>query len=172
MSARLGLMNTTTKALLVAIPAAILGFALELNGPLGAALWPEPPAGPEPAGAALGALMGMGVLEALAFGAGVAFLVFGWAVVQRAPGVSKGLATGAYLAIAWLFVNWVPHSAMHMTNAHDDFARLALIEYVFHFTLMLGGATLALFFLRVLRASPARMVAPEAPADRPLVAAR
>lgn len=165
-------MNKVAKVLLVAVPAAILGFALELNGPLGSALWPAPPTGPEPTGGALGALIAMGVLEALAFGAGVAFLVFGWGLMQRAPGVSRGLATGAWLAIGWLLVNWVPHTAMHMTNAHDDFARLALIEYVFHFTLMVGGAVLALFFVRVVRASPGAPAAAPVQSGAPLLATR
>jgi hypothetical protein len=99
---------------------------------------------------------------------GVAFLVFGWGIIRDAPGVSRNLATGAYLAIAWGLFNWIPHTSMHITNAADDFGRLVLIEYVFHFTLILGALVLARFFWRILDTTMARPTVTAAP--KPMVA--
>lgn len=154
------------KVLAVALPLALVGFMLNPNGPLGAAVWPEPPAGPEPTAAQVPLLILVALLESLAFGAGFAFLLFGRPALDRAPGATRGWATAAYFAIAWGLVSWVPHSSMHITNAHDDFARLILIEYMFHVTLVVSAAVTAMFFWRVLHASPAQPRADAAPHAR------
>lgn len=149
-------MNTTTKVLLVAIPFAILGFMLQPSSPLGAAIWPaQDPAAPQPTSAQLPLLIIVSVLEALAFGAGFAFLAFGRSALANAPGATSGWASAAYFAIAWGLVSWVPHSSMHITNGADDFGRLILIEYLFHVTLIFCAGILAMFFVRVLRGSAA-----------------
>lgn len=140
--------------LAVALVAAAVGFLFEGNGPVGAMIWP-PADGPEPEGAVLGLLVVMGVLEALAFGVGVAFLVFGYPWIRNLAGSSAGYALAVYLSVAWLLVNWVPHTALHMNHGNievaSDFAGLAAIEYGFHLTLIVAGCLIAHFFLRVAR---------------------
>ena len=143
-------MQTRVKAIAVALVFAALGFMLNPSAPIGQAVWGPQPEGPAPEGAVLGALVLYSVLEAIAFGLGAAFIAFGWPLVKKAAASTAG-ASAAFAAIAWMLVSWVPHSAMHMTNAHDDFARLALIEYVFHVTLIASAIVLARFLLGVVR---------------------
>ena len=157
-------MDTKWKILAVTLAFGLLGFAIEANGPLGPAIWgAAPESGAEPTGAQLPLLIVVGVTEALAFGLGFAFLLFGWTRVANAPGVSKALGTAAAAAIAWGLLSWVPHSAMHITNAPDDFGRLIFIEYAFHVTLIVAAAVLALFAYRA-SARPAAGAARAAPA--------
>src|SRR5688572_27844052 len=104
-------MKTWLKVLLVALPAAVVGSHLQSNGPVGKLLWPPAP-GPAPTAAQLAWLVPLGLVEAVAFGIGVAFLVFGWPLLRRAPGVGRGLAVATYLAVGFSLVSWVPHIAM------------------------------------------------------------
>lgn len=144
-------MQTKTKVILVAIAAAAFAFMLNPNAPLGAAIWgPVVLDGGGPTGIVLALLTAYSVIEAIVFGAGVAFITFGWRLAKKAA-ASLALARAAFVAIAWMLVSWVPHTAMHMTNAHGDYARLALIEYVFHFTLLLSALVLMRFFLDMVR---------------------
>lgn len=155
-------METRTKALLVALPVAVLGFMLGSNAPLGALIWPPAPGGHAPTGLQLPLLMIVAVIEALAFGAGAAFLVFGLPLVKRAP-VSNRVAWAAYLAAGWGLVSWVPHTAMHISNPADAIGRLVAIEYIFHVTLVLSAAALATFFVKVAQASASVRVAAQPP---------
>src|SRR6266571_1586753 len=97
----------------------------------------------------------LSLVESLSFGLGVAFLIFGRPLVDR-MGRSPGLTTAAYVAIAFLLLNWWPHDNMHrMTNG--DWSRVVLVEYTFHLPLMIAGAVLAWFFVSLARrkAAPA-----------------
>lgn len=151
----------------VVLVAAVVGFALQPNGPLGSLVWPPVEGGTEPVGVQLPLLMAVGVWEALAFGAGVAFLVFGWPLVARST-VAPALARATHLAIAWGLVSWVPHTSMHISNHATDLGRLIVIEYVFHVTLVAAAAITAWFFVETLRARSAPVTA--SATARPLVA--
>ncbi|HET6405014.1 MAG TPA: hypothetical protein VFH78_10230 [Candidatus Thermoplasmatota archaeon] len=125
----------------------LVGFMLNPHAPLGAALFGAPPAGDhEPTGGQVGALMAVALVEAIAFGLGLAFLVFGYAAMARRLG-SDGSTRLAHLAVVWGLMSWVPHTAMHQTNG-DNIARLIVIEYAFHVTLVLAAAALAWAFVR------------------------
>lgn len=125
----------------------VLGFMLNPQSPIGGALWGTmPEGGEEPTGTQIGLLMAVSLLEAIAFGAGIAFLLFGHAAMTRVLG-STGFARAAQLAIVWGLASWVPHSAMHQTNG-DNMARLIVIEYVFHVTLIAAAALIAWAFVR------------------------
>ena len=152
-------MQTRWKVLAVALPFALLGFMLQPSSPVGAQIWPAHEGGAEPTGAQLPLLIFVGLVEAVAFGLGVAFLAFGRELLAKAPGATKGWASAAYVAIAWGLVSWVPHSSMHISNGPDDFARLILIEYLFHVTLIAAAGVIAMFFIRVLQA-PSRQLKP------------
>lgn len=111
--------------------------------------WPIPPTAPQPPGNVLPLFIVLSLIESLSFGLGVAFLIFGRPLMVRMAG-SQSLATAAYLAIAFLLVNWWPHDNLHrMTNG--DWSRLVLVEYGFHLPLMLAGAVLAWFFVSLAR---------------------
>jgi hypothetical protein len=136
----------------VTVGASILGFLLQPNGPLGKLLWPLEAGSVQPEGHALGLLMLMGVLESLAFGVGISFLVFGWNWVKRIT-VGRANATAVYLSIAWVLVNWVPHVSLHMHQGFpaqpSDFWGIIYIDYGFHLTMIIAGCVLALFFLKM-----------------------
>lgn len=166
-------MVNRTKFIAVAAVAAIVGFLMQSNSPLGAMLWPPHEGESEPTGAVLGGLIAMGLVEAVAFGAGVAFLVFGWPRVRDTPGVPRGLAMAAFLAVGWGLVSWVPHTAMHISNAPEDFARLVAIEYIFHFTLVIGAAIVARFLWVVMSSrAPASARAPASDSPREVAITR
>lgn len=143
-------MKTWLKVLFVALPAAVVGALFQSNGPIGNKIWPPAP-GAVPAPDQLAWLIPIGIVEAIAFGLGVAFLVFGWPYVRDAPGVSKRLAAATYAAIAFGFVNWVPHIAMH-TAGGMDFDRLIVTDIVWHIPLIIAAGITATFFVRVLGA--------------------
>jgi hypothetical protein len=144
-------MQTKTKAIIVALAFTIIGFMLNPMAPIGSAIWGEAViSGDGPTGTETAFLTAYAVLESILFGVGVAFLAFAWPLVKKVGGNVKA-AGAAFVAIAWLLVSWVPHSAMHMTNAHDNYARLVVIEYVFHVTLGIAGIVLLVFFIGVLK---------------------
>lgn len=99
-----------------------------------------------PPALAIPALIGVGLVQAVAFGAGFAFLFFGRPFLAPLGG-PKGLATASWLAVSWSLISWVPHSAMHMT-AGSDLGKLVFVEYLFHVTLIAGAALLALYLVR------------------------
>lgn len=146
-------MNLKTKVVATVLVFTIVGFLLNPQTPLGSAVFgpvaQEPGEGPPPAWA-IPALIGVGLVQSIAFGAGFAFLFFGRRFLARLGG-PQGLATASWLAVSWSLVSWVPHSAMHMT-AGNDLGKLVVVEYLFHITLILGGALLALYLVRAAEA--------------------
>jgi hypothetical protein len=151
------------KPIAVFVAATAAGFLLQSHGPLGSLLWPMAEGTPEPEGANLVLLMVIGGVEAAAFGLGVCFLVWGMPWVRK---VTRTAANGVllYLSVAWLLVNWVPHTSLHMAHGNiltpDDFGGLVAIEYGFHLTLVLAGAVIAYTLMRFSRSpAPAAAVA-------------
>lgn len=130
-----------TKAFVVGIAFALLGFLLQPHAPLGALIWPPAEDLPLAVGMQEPLLMAYGALAAIAFGIGAAFLAFGRPHVEKI-GLSSGLTTAAHLSIAWVLVNWVIHDSLHIANGHNLWGLIG-IEYAFHGTLILAGATLA-----------------------------
>jgi hypothetical protein len=127
-----------------------LGVAIVSFG-LTRVLWPDPPDASGPPGGLLPLFIVLGVLESLAFGLGVSFLIFGGGLLARLR-QSRALTVGAYLSTAWLLINWWPHDNLHRITGHGDWAGLAAIEYGFHVTLIAAGATLAVFLVSTMNA--------------------
>ena len=88
------------------------------------------------------------LLEALAFGGGVAFLLAARRGVWQAR--SK-LAIAAYLSTAWLLMAAWPHGNLHRSLGFD-LASIARIEWAIHLTALLAAIVDALFVASVLRA--------------------
>jgi hypothetical protein len=134
---------------------ALVGTALAVltgaQGPLGG-FWGAPSStelGID--GALLGAFVGYGVIEALGFGLGIAWLVNGRSMLGRG-----GLAAATYVAIGWALVSWFPHGALHQSIDEHDYGALIRIEYGFHATMLLAAAVVAVYVWRSLRAGEAR----------------
>ena len=121
---------------------------------LGQIIWPPAPGGPEPSAGQLPFFIILAACEALTFGLGVSFLLFGFTPLQRAVGGSSLRAWAMYLAIGWFLVSWWPHDNLHIHNG-DDLQGLLYIEYGFHVTLMAAGLLLAYSLLTLLRAGDA-----------------
>ena len=118
---------------------------------LGQVIWPPAPGGPEPTAGQFPFFLLLAVFEALTFGLGISFLLFGFVPLRRALGGSSWRTWAAYLAIGWFLVSWWPHDNMHIHNG-SDLQGLLYIEYGFHVTLMAAGLLLAYSLLTMLRA--------------------
>lgn len=130
--------------LVVAAPAFVLG-------PI---IWPPDAHGPAPAGLQLVLLVALSALESLAFGLGVAFVVNGLPLVRRVAGGSPARAWITFMATAWLLLSWWPHDNMHKHNG-SDIGGLIVIEYLFHFSMVLAGGAIAYVIARALASAPA-----------------
>jgi hypothetical protein len=117
---------------------------------LGQVIWPPAPGGPEPTAGQLPYFIFLALFEALTFGLGISFLLFGFAPLKRALGGATWRTWAAYLAIGWFMVSWWPHDNMHIHNG-DDLQGLLYIEYGFHVTLMASALILAYSLLTMLR---------------------
>jgi hypothetical protein len=146
-------MKTSTKVVIVTLVIAVLGFLTEPNGPLGS-FWAPSPMVPEAVGVQVPLFMVLGVLEAIAFGLAVSFLLFGYTSLRTNLPASPGLTRAAQLSIAWFLGNWWAHDSLHL-HVGMDLNSLLGIEYGFHVTLMIAGVILVWFFLSVVRAPAA-----------------
>jgi hypothetical protein len=142
-------MKTSTKVVIVTVLLGILGFLTEPNGPLGS-FWAPNPSFPQAVGAQLPLFMILGATEALAFGLGVSFLLFGYSTLKANVPVSATTARAAHLSISWLLMNWWAHDSLHLHNGMNLNGILG-IDYGFHMTLIVAGVTLARFFMAVVR---------------------
>jgi hypothetical protein len=129
----------------VAVIGAIAALAL------GRVIWPDPAGAATPPPDLLPLFIVLSILEAVAFGAGLAFVAFGLAPLRR-MNAGAALTWAAYLSISFMLLSWWPHDNLHRILGHADFAGLAWIEYLFHVPLMAGAAIVAVFFLRTKRA--------------------
>jgi hypothetical protein len=145
-------MSQKTTIILLTVVIAIAAF---LVGPV---LWPMADHGSAPTGAQLPFFILVSALEALAFGFGIAFLIYGWKWMKPVADQSRKVALVIYLCAAWLLVSWWPHDNMHIAHDMADWWGLIRIEYMFHVTLIIAGAGLAWAFTKVVRMMPARTV--------------
>lgn len=136
-------MRTKTKVVLttlaVALPAFLLGAGTPIGAPLWRAVWPYQ-AGEVDMTWQLPVFMAVGALEAIAFGLGVAFVLFGATVARRvAPGGRPGLFVAA---VTWSLGNWWLHDSLHITNGLSA-TGLVIIDLAFHTTLIAAAAIVA-----------------------------
>ena len=141
-----------TKWIVVTVVGALFALLFSVNGPFGFVLGWHPAAGtPPPSGLQLPLFLLLGVFEALAFGFGIAFLLFGYPWMRAAGPAPVALTRAAHLSIAWVLLNWWSHDSFHTANGLDLGGLLA-IEYAYHVSLMLAGAIAAAWFISVVRA--------------------
>lgn len=120
----------------------VIAFLFNGNAPIGAMIWPPEAGAHGPSAGQLPFFMVLTLISSIAFGAGVAFLIYGWSTVNAVKSQSRSHALGLYLATAWLLLNWVPHENLHIANGMN-MQGLLYIEYGFHVTLIVAG--LAMF---------------------------
>jgi hypothetical protein len=137
------------KWLIVTLVLAVIAFLASPNGPLGG-FWRPSADFPQPTDAQLPLFILLNVAEALAFGFGISFLIFGYPLMQTILPASKRLTLAAHLSIAWLLFSWWPHDSLHVANGLN-LSGLLVIEYAFHVTLMVAGVILAYFLLALVR---------------------
>lgn len=138
-------MKAHTKVAIVTVVLGALAFLTEANGPLGT-FWAPNPTFPRPEGVQLVLFMILGATEALAFGLGVAFLLFGYEPLKASTQVSPTMTRIAHLSISWVLINWWAHDSLHQ-HIGMDLSGLLKIEYGFHMTLIAAGVMLTRFFM-------------------------
>ncbi|MEM2137982.1 MAG: hypothetical protein QW568_02745 [Candidatus Anstonellaceae archaeon] len=137
-------MDSKLKAAIITLVVGIPAFILS---PI---LWPPSP-DIKPTEAQLPFFIFLSFVEALFFGAGIAFISYTWPIVSKMAGKEKPKAMQSFLAISWLLVSWWPHDNFHIHNGMDA-QGLLYIDYAFHMTLILAGAVLAYNFYRMTKA--------------------
>ena len=142
-------MKTSTKVVLVTLVLGIAAFLTEPHGPFGG-FWAPTPTAAVATGIQVPLFMFLGALEAVTFGLGVSFLLFGYSALKAQGSASTALTRGAHLAISWLLINWWAHDSIHLHNGME-LNGLLRIEYGFHVTLIIAGLTVARFFLAIVR---------------------
>jgi len=100
-------MRTSLKMLVITL---LFGVAAFVLGPV---LWPPSP-DIHPSAAQLPYLIVLSVIEALAFGFGVAFIVYGRSLIKGLTGGVGKAASAMHGSLAWLLVSWWPHDNLHM----------------------------------------------------------
>ncbi|PZR97822.1 MAG: hypothetical protein DLM69_09325 [Candidatus Chloroheliales bacterium] len=139
------------KIVAVTLPLALLTMLTSPQAPLGG-FWGPTSSMVQPNGLQTTLFILLSAVQALAFGLGIAFLIFGYSAVRALNPQRPVLALAAHLAVAWQLINWWPHSNLHATTGMDDLNRLLAIEYGFHITLIISGLIIAYFLLAAFRA--------------------
>lgn len=138
-------MKTPAKALIITLAIAVLAFLSNSVGPLGG-FWRPAADAPDPAGIQRAFFAVLLLVEAIALGLGVSFLLYGFPLVKAVGTASPVLTRAAHLAFAWLLLNWWAHDSLHLHNGMDVNGLLA-IEFGFHFTIIVAGLVLISFLL-------------------------
>ncbi|MFI0423607.1 hypothetical protein [Spongiactinospora sp. 9N601] len=87
---------------------------------------------------------GLYLVECVAFGIGVGFLLFGRNMLLRAR---RGpvLTTLTHLAVTWLLASWWPQDNFYRLTAKNDWPAQAALVYVFNITLMLAAIVVVVY---------------------------
>ncbi len=137
-------MKTWVKVALVTALFAVPAMAL------GQLIWPPDPGNPEPSAGQMPFFILLSVFEAVAFGLGISFLLFGFPALLRLARGSRLRAWAMYLSVGWFLVSWWPHDNLHL-HTGLDLQGLLYIEYGFHVTLIIAAVVLAYSLLTMLR---------------------
>ncbi len=119
---------------------------------LGRTIWPDAADIVAPTASQFPFFVFLATVEALAFGIGVSFLIYGWNAVKRVMPDDRRGAVLVLLSITWLLASWWPHDNLHRHNGMD-IAGLLKIEYGFHLTLVIASLIVAYYFWKFLKRS-------------------
>lgn len=132
------------KLIIITLVCAVSAFLL------GRVIWPDSSDVPMLSGIQFASLVFISGLEALAFGAGISFIIFGRSLIKRLPSESSRHRNLAFWSIAWTLVSWWPHDNMHRANGITNVWGLIKIEYLFHLTLIICAFIIASYFIRTI----------------------
>jgi hypothetical protein len=129
---------------LVTLAGLVVAMTTGPQGPLGG-FWGAP-SGEELGitGGLMGGFVAYGLIEAAAFGLGIAWFVFGRRLLT-----AGGLGTAAWLSVGWTLVSWFPHGGFHQAIDHHDMGGLLAIEFGFHATMIVAATVIALYLARL-----------------------
>ena len=137
-------MRTRITATLITL---VGGSAAFLLGPV---IFPPAPGLPTPTPVQVPFFLALGIVEALFFGLGLAFIALGYRPVRRAAQVAGMNPWPVYVSIAWMLASWWPHISLH-GMVGIDLTGLLFVDYSFHLTLIIAAAIVARFFLATVR---------------------
>ena len=109
-------------------------------------IWPDIPGLHAPPAGQMPFFILMGILEGVAFGIGLAFLIFGFPRAMKASGWPP---KAAFFSTVWLLVSWWPHDNLHRVTPEGDYWFLLKLEYGFHLTLIVAGVFIAYYLWTV-----------------------
>ena len=136
-------MKLWVKFLLITL---VLGIPALILGPI---IWtPSPDA--KPTTQQLPFFIFLSFVEALLFGFGIAFIIYGWQWVKKVSSQSRNMTITAFISLAWLLVSWWPHDSLHIHNAMN-MQGLLYIDYGFHLTLIIASLILVYYFFAVVK---------------------
>lgn len=138
-------MKPWVKVLIITLIFGIVSFLL------GDVFWPMAESEVAPTAQQLPFLIVVMIIESIAFGLGISFLILGWPLVKKVAHGSKFTAWSLYIGATWYMVSWWPHDRLHMSMEHGDYWSLIAVEYGFHVTLILAGALIAKGFFDVMK---------------------
>ena len=138
-------MNTKAKVVSTSL---VLGLIALLAGH---SIWPPSPMLPVPTDAQFPLFAFLAIVEALSFGLGVSFIVFGWPLLKHIPPQWQTKARWSFAAIVWMLVSWWPHDNLHQ-HIGINLRKLLYIEYGFHLTLVIASCIVAYTLVSFLRA--------------------
>lgn len=113
-------------------------------GPYGF-FWPPSPLCPVPRDWQLPFFAFVAIVEAGAFGAGWAFLIWGKRYINLMFDV-PWRRNVVYICTAWQLLNWYPHDSLHM-HIGVDLTNMIFMEIGFHVTLVISGLMIILAFV-------------------------
>lgn len=146
-------MHSRRKWLLVIVPSALLALLSYPMMPIGSLLWPMPHHGgldlPSASPLYMGLLTLYLVMESIAFGVAIAFLVFGRQHLKAAT--NRGQATISFVCLAWVTGIWPLHMYAHMHHPMSNHVATLIIDYSFHAPIYIAGSLLVFSLLSIFR---------------------
>ena len=137
-------MKPWMKVLIVTLAVGIPAFLL---GPV---LFQPAEGGPTPTPGQIPYFILLAVWDAVLFGLGVSFLLFGWPAIRRVSYDSSVRAWAIYLSIGSLTVSWWPHLNLLSHNGLN-LQGLLYMNYGFHVPLMIAAVVLIYGFVSMAR---------------------
>lgn len=135
-------MSVPYKIFLTALAAGIPSFFL------GKIIWPISSDLGVPAVTEFPMISMLSFFEALLFGLGVSFVIYGWNILKKLP--SKLTKIMLYVSIAWLLLSWWPHDSLHLSVGNNIRNQL-MLEFIFHIPTMLAQICLVYALIALLQ---------------------
>jgi hypothetical protein len=111
----------------------------------------------QPPASLLPAFIFLGFWDALAFGVGIALLIYLAINYSKWPKAIRAPVVVLFLIALWFSIpNWI-HDGLHASGAAPpNFVALAAVEYIFHFPWLIIAGVLAVVALRMAKAYSAK----------------